>query len=174
MTPKETIDNMIATHPLIFKNSWDCAKHLLFTCGNGYVWKNGEIIDELETELKINSFEDAIKNFIEVENLLNDYPKIKDPAKWYKYEVCRIKKNILTIVEHFSKSEKYKINIPNNAKLYLSNYDLIFHIPNNITKEWRNFCYNVLNSLFISNIDLGEFKEKLQEIYSYLIELKTK
>lgn len=37
MTPKETIDNMIATHPLIFKNSWDCAKHLLFTCGNEYV-----------------------------------------------------------------------------------------------------------------------------------------
>lgn len=135
MTPEKTIDKMISTYPNIFNNSWDCAYYLLFTCGNGVHWKNGEIIDEFETELEINSLEDAIKNFIETENSLDDYPKIKDTTKWYKYEVCRIKKNILTIVEHFSKSEKYKINIPNNAKLYLSDYDLIFHIPNNITKE---------------------------------------
>ena len=126
---------MIATHPLIFKNTWDCTKYLLFTCGNGCIWKNGEIIDKFETELEINSIENAIKNFIEVENSLDDYPKIKDATKWYKYKVCQIKKNILTIIEHFSKSEKYEINIPNNAKLYLSNYDLIFHIPDNITKE---------------------------------------
>ena len=47
MTPKETIDFMIAAYPHIVKNAWDCTKFLFFTTGNGYKWEKGEMVDYL-------------------------------------------------------------------------------------------------------------------------------
>lgn len=175
MTPRETIDNMIATYPSIFKTSWDCAKQLLFTNGNGYSWKDGELIYEFKEFSKINNIYEAIDRYFERESSkevdITDYCKAL-----HKYKTDSFKENIKTIIRHFNYrgDGKYNINVDENTELYFSAHDAIFEIPDNVTKEWRDFCYNVLNSLLISNIDLGEFDQKLQDVYNHLVELKTK
>ena len=172
MTPKETIDNMIATFPDIFYTAWDCAHHLLFTNGNGYHWKNGEIVYNSYVREKVNNVYEAIDLFFKYKDVCCGVES--DELKKLKSE--KLCKNIKTIVKHFTYNgdAKYNAKIDENTEMYFSDYDLIFHIPDNVTKEWRDFCYNVLNALLNSNVDLGEFDEKLQEVYNHLVELKTK
>lgn len=170
MTPKETIDNMIATFPDIFYNTWDCVNHLLFTNGNGYHWENGEIVDNDYGREKVNNVYDAIDLFFRYKDVCCGIES--DELK--KLKSKRLSKNIKIIIKHFTYKgdAKYDVKIDENTEIYFSDYDLIFHIPDNVTKEWRDFCYNVLNSLLISNIDLGEFDQKLQEVYNQLVELR--
>lgn len=172
MKPNETIDNMIATFPDIFYNAYDCANHLLFTNGNGYHWKNGEIVDKDYDGEKVNNVYDAIDLFFKYNDVCCGIES--DELKRLKSE--KLCKNIKTIVKYFKYNgdARYNVKIDENTEIHFSDYDLIFHIPDNITKEWRDFCYDALNSLLISNIDLGEFDEKIQEVYNHLVELKTK
>lgn len=173
MKPNETIDNMIATFPDIFYNAWDCANYLLFMTSNGYHWKNGEIVDKNYASEKVNNVYEAI------DLLFFKYKDVccgdeSNELKRFKSE--KLCKNIKTIVKHFKYNgdAKYNVKIDENTEIHFSDYDLIFHIHDNITKEWCDFCYNVLNSLLISNIDLGEFDQKLQEVYNHVVDLKIK
>lgn len=173
MTPKETIDYLIATYPGIFKNAWDCANHLLFSIGNGCAWKNGEIIEIDTPYIKIDNFESAINKYFDDKQHIMQY---RDPIKpnVAMFEVWQMKNDVMTISNHFSNENRYEINV-DNQNINFSGYNLIFDIPTDITKEWRNFCYGVLDKLFNSGRDIPiEYKDKLKAIYDMLLEMKTR
>ena len=44
MTPKETVRENLLNYPLLFKNALDAYDQLFCVCGNGYKWKDGELV----------------------------------------------------------------------------------------------------------------------------------
>ena len=166
MTPKETIDFMIAAYPSIVKNAWDCAKFLLFTNGNGFEWEKGEMVDYLCGYRKINDLSEALDHYFQYFNNKVD----EKGSELIKVNIKTIEDSIKTITEHFSKTknERYKINVNDSSKININDFNLIFCIPDDISNEWKQFCLEVLKTLIDKNKIPKEYLKELTDIYTYL------
>lgn len=51
MTLKNTVRNMIIAYPTLFRNALEAYNHLFCVIGNGYEWKNGQLVDTGERKM---------------------------------------------------------------------------------------------------------------------------
>jgi len=120
MKAEETIQSMYDHYPSLYQTRQECLNHLFCVLGNGYYWKDGELIDYDETE--------------PINLLIN--------GKAHQYnENNNIYKKCKSTINEMSKNnfKRFWYPIYNNA--YINN------IPSNIKTDWLelvNECKQML------------------------------
>ena len=170
MTPKQIVYDLICEHPQQFFN-YDSCLFYLFTANClhdfDYEWKNGEIINRKHTDKSIETFEDAVNCYfnrnVTSENICAFPLKIfLDNIKRSIFKLYHIEKYMESSLDDFFKNT----SIEYFGRLYKD--CLIYNLPNEMTKEWKETCDTfVLNmekyfsNVYCNNSIIGEIKEKL-------------
>jgi len=138
---KYTKNTMMMTHPGIFPFESDVLEHLFVINGNGFVWKNGQLID-LELKSRKQQLKEA-RIFVRKRNEILKLAAIEYQELYKHMESYSVKKERM-------KSIKYRMNCVNNGttfyltkdgllgrKIYpLCEYAKIVNIPNDVKPDW--------------------------------------
>jgi hypothetical protein len=144
----QTIRKLMLTHPGYFTSRTDVLYHVLCGIGNGFKWKNGAAVQEKNKrasfplwspEFEIQQFEDMISRFSEDEKTyfrLTEGPKIDKKIAELSAYVANIDVLATTRV---TSPETFGIMSPKNGRNQ-SQYALLMHIPDDVKKDWREAC----------------------------------
>ena len=190
MTVRDTIIDMLRRYPLITKNKVDAYDHLFLTVGNGYEWKDGELVYWNEEQRYKMNIEDAIRKqlFSKDKDILmeavfkshlNDvrYDFLETPDSNEQDMIIDIKAGELTdmmiskkvrLMDQISKilHAEEEADKPcwmhNESDLYdISGYSKICNIPENITDDWKNAIIEFYNFIMTdSHLKIVEFRKK--------------
>lgn len=128
MKPERTLQRMYNDHPHLFPTRQRALNHLFCVIGNGYEWKNGELVDDeyeyFDNESDIISKSPMTEEEYEVQH-----------RKWIEDRVefkCSINKGL-------TRKEALKHTLENIHKWYPINkkFSFICNLPNDITPEWK-------------------------------------
>lgn len=193
MTVRDTIIDMIRRHPLITKNKVDAYDHLFLTVGNGYEWRDGELVYWNETQRYKMGVEDAIRerlfgrdkdilttavfkshlndvryDFLETDNS-NEQDMIIDIkagelTEKMNNQKVRLMDQISKILHAEEEADK-PCWMHNESDLYdISGYSKIFYIPENITDDWKNAIIEFYNFIMTdSHLKIVEFRKNYGE-----------
>ena len=70
MTVEQTVRQSLLMYPSVSRNRWDAYEHLFCVIGNGYDWKDGELVYAIDTEKPENtnpSIQDAVNHLLYME-----------------------------------------------------------------------------------------------------------
>lgn len=155
MTIKDTIKSMIITCPRIFPTKLSTYNHLFLTNGNGYRWKNGELISEDDEENC--SIEDGLEALFNDElqySLLKGYlNSTTDSEDIINYFKRRNKENfeLAKVIINYEKIINEKLYLPNKEELYpLCKYAKILNIPDDIKDDWKDAIKEFLDFIMTS------------------------
>ena len=193
MTVRDTIIDMIRRYPLITKNKVDVYDHLFLTVGNGYEWKDGELVYWNEEQRYKMSIEDAIRKQLfgtdkdiimtaVFKSHLNDvrYDFLETDVSNEQDMIIDIKAGELTdkmisqkvrLMDQISKilHAEEEADKPcwmhNESDLYdMSGYSKICDIPENITDDWKNAIIEFYNFIMTdSHLKVVEYRKKYGE-----------
>jgi len=126
MTVKESLKNSLLLYPSIHQNKWAVYHHWFAINGNGYEWKNGELVDMYDN------------NSITMLQAINKHIKYrtKDMFKnrfLFLYNISTLVYDIVTTL----KLKKRISDFTQTEELYpLCEYAKILNIPNDIKPDW--------------------------------------
>lgn len=164
MKVKEEIRRSLMMHPFIHKNKLDVYDHMFLVIGNGYEWKDGELvtcsdnpvnISDLTTghaidkifnsrEFSLNIMQSMIKCYI-----TDDEPITDDRAEIisgmiidrFRNELKNVHELVIQVLpENVEKAEKdmMVIHATDNFELYpICKYSKIMNIPDDIKDDWK-------------------------------------
>ena len=155
MTVKDTIKSIIITCPILYPTKLSAYNHLFLTIGNGYRWKNGELISEDDEENC--SIEDALEALFNKESQYDVLKSLLDDTTnsevIINYLKRRNKKNLelAKVIVNCEKIINEKLYITNEEILYpLCEYSRILNIPDDIKDDWKDaikeFLYFIMTS----------------------------
>ena len=170
MHTREHMKQVILTYPDLFPLNIMAYIHIYLTIGNGYEWKNGELVYEGETTF-FNNQEEAIKNVIDDTLFrLRDARQNTDPEVFdqlvtkFSEEANR---DIHTILHVDEILDDYSIPDDPEFKFRLNKYSAIANIPDDI--EWSCLTH-VMD--FVAMLD--ENRDKLDDPDSLLDGIKER
>jgi len=193
MTVRDTIIDMIRRHPLITKNKVDAYDHLFLTVGNGYEWRDGELVYWNEKQRYKMNIEDAIHarlfgtdkdilmtsvftshlNDIRYDFLDTDDSDEQDMIIDLKASELTVKMNNQKVrlmgqiskILHAEEEADKPCWMHNESDLYdMSGYSKICNIPENITDDWKNAIIEFYNFIMTdSHLKIIEYRKKYGE-----------
>jgi len=93
MTVEKELKKCLLLYPSVFSNKWSVYHHWFCVGGNGYCWKNGELVDSNEDiELTIK---DSIEKHFEI--YITDINNSNDKLFDLKFYIERLKKQFFQI-----------------------------------------------------------------------------
>lgn len=164
MSPKEEIRYSLMMFPSIHKNKLDVYDHLFLVNGNGYEWRNGELVVCSKEDIDVNNLKttDSIDNIFNSRdfsmNLLKStikcYISTEEPISEKRAEIISVmimdlfKQQLSTIHETVKQvlpetidKAELDMTLENTSKgfeLYpICEYSKIMMIPDDITEEWK-------------------------------------
>lgn len=87
----------MCTYPSLFRNRFECNNHLFNVCGNGYEWRNGELVEVDHTKFssELHTLDGYVRHFIwQTDNLdmiVNPLLKTKPDSSINGIDKTRIK-----------------------------------------------------------------------------------
>ena len=193
MTVRDTIIDMIRRHPLITKNKVDAYDHLFLTVGNGYEWRDGELVYWNEKQRYKMNIENAIHarlfgtdkdilmtsvftshlNDIRYDFLDTDDSDEQDMIIDLKASELTVKMNNQKVrlmgqiskILHAEEEADKPCWMHNESDLYdMSGYSKICNIPENITDDWKNAIIEFYNFIMTdSHLKIIEYRKKYGE-----------
>lgn len=162
---RDHLRQIMLTYPTLFQTSIQAYNHLFMVIGNGYEWKDGELVYEDEKSLCSTQEEainriiadrlDLIKEIYEIHHnnettgnvtFCNIIDRYNNQLKAYIHNILNIETiiNDLSIPdvcdpvnEKFYKNKNQKFEDYNKFKFYdLSHYSAIANIPDNVKPDW--------------------------------------
>ena len=155
MTIKDTIKSMIIMHPRLFPTKLSVYDHLFLTNGNGYRWKNGELISEDDEEnCSIDDGLEALFNnelqYDFLEDYLNATTDSEDIINYFKRR-NKEKLELAKVIINYEKIINEKLYITTDVVLYpLCEYAKILNIPNDIKDDWKDAIKEFLDFIMTS------------------------
>lgn len=157
MKPRNLINELITSNPSDIHTYWEAAKYILFT-DNEYKWAGGIIISPIKTQTEITDLKSSIKSYFQL-NTTSDLKQIEN--------------DVINITEYFNNPAMYDLNI-STLMDSISERSLIFNIPENVSKEYRDFCFDVVNTMIShQGINSMEYCEAIKSVHSRLLAIKT-
>lgn len=143
MKPERTLQKMYDEYPQLFPTRQQALDHLFCVIGNGYEWKDGELVyykelyyydSELDEVVEIPFENDNEPDIVSKSPITDDEYEIEH-QKWIEERVdlkCRLNKRI-------TREEALKVTLENCHKWYpiSKNHSYICNLPDDITPEWR-------------------------------------
>lgn len=163
-TFKQTLKHGLLKYPTIFPNPVNVLEHMFCVIGNGYEWKNGELVDrcsevdfdnltmkypeERELDPEIERIHASVEN--KTGNKLKDKARLVQ-MKW-------IADNIDAVLEA-NPTNVYFGNAPHGhyfTKGICLAYAKAFHFPDNIKKDWAEALYEFCQYWLVQlNVEYG-------------------
>jgi hypothetical protein len=157
MTFEVTIQTMYDAYPEFFKERADCLNHLFCTLGNGWEWKNGQLVSS-DKEYKKFKVRELKTRFVNGKAHQHNLMSLRDVAVSFTLKgfLDRTTENTLdadkidsikqVLYEHYAKEgyadDKY-YEKPRNERWYFAiandwyaEYVPLFNIPKNIKPDW--------------------------------------
>jgi hypothetical protein len=151
MTVKETLKRCLLQYPSIFPNKWAVYHQWFIVNGNGYEWKNGQLISIDDKQCK--NISDAIEKHFEF--YLSEHSLLTSPLK---HTIKSCKKNIL---DSLNWKERAKDFSKQREELYpLCQYAKILNTPEDIKADWKEAAQEMYEWLAINYNDLKESDQK--------------
>lgn len=148
MPIQEHVRLCILNYPSIFSNALDVYDHLFYTIGNGYEWKNGELVHIGGNNFEAHTIAEAIANEVDKNIKFARREKVFLDGV-YQFSVDYMCKNIHTIMEVDKRVNDFSPSA--DFSFYpISQYSKCLNIPKDIKPDWLE-AINKLN----------EIKEKL-------------
>lgn len=158
MNFESTVRDCLLNYPTIYPTALQVYDHLFCTCGNGYEWKNGELIS-LGEERHANTIPEAISEFMKRRILENYkfYSKTEKLLEIFNKENEEYIKQIMEVDNRMHMLDIPKVDpfaIPSKPSTYefkfypLCEYAKICNIPDDIKPDWLEAVermYNILN-----------------------------
>ena len=160
-----TIQNMFNKYPTLFKERADCLDHLFCCIGNGYEWKNGELVQIFsDGNLDINHLQSCLvdgkayqHNKLSLRAESQRYEDERIAEGWYetyveKYpdedidELKQIRQRMINRLpddvyyrEPIRKKRWYfYVNIPGREDIdFYEDFAKLFNYPDNIKPDWK-------------------------------------
>lgn len=150
MTVETTLQDMYNNYPTLFSNRQECYNHLFCTNGNGYVWKWGQIVEDVY----------GLKDMEEIH--VDDYknPKTREAKQTeenikMKQDMDRDIHNCLRDCDIEDGHEDPGEYNPNKHHWYpLCKYALILNIPDDIKPDWKRAVDECIELLKKDGIEL--------------------
>lgn len=184
MTTKDTVRENLLNYPILFKNALDVYDHLFCVCGNGYRWKDGELVStsthrRLKTKAgaalyqikKLITDRMQWKVLMRLVGLVNAARTMMRRARLIVSRVLDVDKNIVDLsikddeemAKHFG---DYKFSF-----YPLSSYSTICNLPDDIKLDWLQAAKKMYG-IMIANLDamnggeelLPSVKERIEEL----------
>ena len=153
---RDTVYHMLVAYPTLFKNKSDCFAHLFLTCGNGYDWKDGEIVSviaEKNRPWQVPQFVDEVAEFLKMPE------EIKFLADQRRLDIRRRNNQIKFVIENFDFLIDEPMSFRNLHAFSNFQYELLCCIPKDIKDDWRLAAkltiYAVLG--YCKQFNLGRF-----------------
>lgn len=170
MTPKQIAYDLMCEHPQQFFNHDSCLFYLFTAyCFHDfdYEWKNGEIVNKKHNDKPIETFEDAVNCYfnrnLTTENICSFPLKILlYNVKRNIFKLYNIKNYMESSLDDFFKNT----SIEDFGRLHKN--CLIYNLPNEMTKEWKEICVSFVShmekyfsNVYCNNDIISEIKQKL-------------
>lgn len=155
MTIKDTIKSMIIMFPGLCPTKLSVYNHLFLTNGNGFRWKNGELISKnSEKNCSIEDGLEALFNGQLQYDFLKDYLNIttdsEDIINYFKRR-NKEKLELAKVIINYEKITNEKLYLTNKEELYpLSKYSKILNIPDDIKDDWKDAIKEFLDFIMTS------------------------
>lgn len=183
MTVKETLRENLLNYPLIFKNALDVYDQLFCVCGNGYKWKDGELVStSLNKVVKtkdgavLYQFKELFRDkmFWKTVKLIGLFKTIKIKVKRTHMLVSRILNVDKNIVDFSIKDDEEMAKHFKDYKFSfypLSEFSAICKLPDDIKPDWLQAAKRMYG-IMVANpdaLDGGEewlpvIKERIEEL----------
>ena len=127
MNYHDTVFTSLLVYPSSFNGRIDVDDHLFATCGNGYEWEDGELLEkdnpiELTLKKKINTLLRYVDMTRDINLRYNTYSHISDRMEQ-------------SIVERFGDKHSWKV-------YEISKYSKLVTFPDDIKPDWKEALYN--------------------------------
>lgn len=155
MTIEDAIKSMIIMYPGLFSTKLSAYNHLFLANGNGYRWKNGELICKDDKENC--SIEDGLENLFNdklqysfLESYLDMTTDSEDIINYLK-QINKEKLELVKIIVNYEKIINEKLYFTNKEELYpLCKYSKILNIPDDIKDDWKDAIKEFLDFIMTS------------------------
>lgn len=183
MTPKETVRENLLNYPLLFKNALDVYDQLFCVIGNGYKWKDGELVStslDKVVKTKAGAVLHQIKEFFRdkmfwrTAKLIGLFKAIEMKVKRTHMLVSRILDVDKNIVDFSIKDDEEKAKYFKDYKFSfypLFSSSAICNLPDDIKTDWLEAAKKMYE-IMVANpdaMDGGEewlpvIKERIEEL----------
>lgn len=179
MTLKNTIKKMLTQYPTLFQDRAQCLCHLYCTNGNGYEWKNGQLVDKFQAEYQNEPSEiekkiaDSLSSQVDAVELSHETMDAKCSTFLQRqliefYRIERAKKNIDKLIQ-----PNFHDFIQTGFTFYpLCEYAKILNIPADVKKDWLDGAKETLALLNKYGADNDNYPESKK--YIKLLKKKLK
>jgi len=192
-TVKDTLWKCLLNFPTIFPNALAVYDHWFCVCGNGYEWKDGELVhpkycdSDLGKLHNANTTNEAILNHLEYylikdwdkgginKNFLHCYIDSEDEiAKYVRKENERVITYIKMIIDSENRMIDFSIPVDpllgdrNKFKFYpLCEYASLYTFPDNVTSDWLRALKQMVDLI-------EEHKELIDDHYNLFPGIKER
>jgi len=185
MTVKETVRENLLNYPLLFKNALNVYDHLFCVCGNGYRWKDGELVSKY-TNRVVKTKAGAM--FCQIKNLITDRMKWKvlkltGPVNATRAIMRRGRILVSRILDVDKNINDFSIKVDEEMYKYFKDYKFSFYplceysaicnLPDDIKSDWLEAAKKMYE-IMVANpdaLDSGKrwlpiIKERIEELES--------
>lgn len=203
MTFEKTLRSSLMFFPYIFHNALEAYDHFFLVVGNGYEWKNGQLVShedkkpnlreaiqkEIKTTLKDDIFDldfyNASKDIFESDTEAINY-FFETSKKMKEHEVNGLLKRVDMIFntdermtdfsfEAIENEITYKTSLNEKFMFYpISKYSEICNLPDNIKKDWLEAAERFYNFMLEHKDRVEDPKNFIPRIGERIKELKEK
>lgn len=185
MTVKETVRENLLNYPLLFKNALDVYDQLFCVCGNGYRWKDGELVSTSKNKVvktKVGAVFYLIRKFLtdkmmlKTAKLIGFFKAVEINAKRTRTLVSRVLDVDKNIVDFSIKDDE---ELAKHFKDYkfsfypLSEFSAICKLPDDIKPDWLEAAKK-MHGILVANPDAMDGGERWLPVIKERIEELTK
>lgn len=152
MTVKNTIKACIFTYPLLFKTKFDVFEHLFLVCGNGYEWKDGQLVSLDKNILsKTEGLKHICENFQKDISIVNHIENDLAENIFIKAKVDMLIDKLKTIADFNIDEDNIEqyLNEHKNKKLYPASFSfcVLKDVSEDIADDWRQAIIEYIDFL---------------------------
>ena len=201
MTVKDALKRSLLNYPTIFPNAFTVYHHWFCVIGNGYEWKDGQLVHSYDPDDLAYDKDQAIIRYLK-DTLIDEWKEDRTARRFLKInmsdeedisryvishneDVIKDIKRILDIdqrMEDFMVRKNMDFYADNSEfKFYpLSNYSRICNLPDDIQPDWLKAAMKMVK-IMEANLDkvddpenyLPKVKERIKELYDKLHNIVT-
>lgn len=175
MNVELTIQHMFDNFPILFKERVDCLDHLFCTIGNGYEWKNGELVDPFFKTSKTNV--QALKSHLvdgkafqhnkmslrdEMVYVAREYGEDASPSdpKYQRYPDDQYHKEPRALRWYFITLKKMGFADGPN---FSEKFAYLFNYPKDIKPDWKLAIEECRQMIIEDGYEIPHFPNKMQK-----------
>lgn len=124
MNVGDTLKCMLINYPALFNNKYACAEFLFLGFGNGYEWKRGELVFDVETK---------------VPTAFNP-KKLEGLRGAYEIAWAKLRLEYIDEITEVGCYRSVRAAVGHHERDPSTKYAPIFNVPHDITDEWLKFA----------------------------------